>query len=134
MGFAADLVLVLHAAFVLFVVAGFALILAGLARGWHFVRHPGFRYAHLGAIGVVVAEAWLGIACPLTTLEGALRIRAGQEGYAGSFIQDWLYRLLFYEAEPWVFTLAYTLFGAAVAVVWWIAPPRPRRPPPDRLD
>ena len=130
----ADLVLVVHALFVAFVVVGFALILVGLARDWEWVRRPGFRYAHLAAIGVVVVQSWFGIECPLTTLEGALRVRAGEAGYGASFIQDWLYRLLFYQAESWVFTALYSAFGAAVALVWWFAPPVRRQSRPDRLD
>ncbi len=130
----ADLVLVSHALFVGFVVIGFALILAGLALGWAWVRRPGYRYAHLAAIGIVVVQAWLGIECPLTTLESALRARAGEAGYGASFIQDWLYRLLYYQAETWVFTVVYTVFGAAVALVWWFAPPERRHPRRDQLD
>ncbi|MBL8201199.1 MAG: DUF2784 domain-containing protein [Chromatiales bacterium] len=130
----ADLVLVSHALFVGFVVIGFALILAGLALGWPWVRRPVFRYLHLAAIGVVVIQAWLGIECPLTTLESALRARAGEAGYAASFVQDWLYRLLFYQAESWVFTVLYTGFGTAVALVWWFAPPVRGQPRPDPLD
>jgi hypothetical protein len=133
-GVFADLVLLAHALFVGFVVVGFALILVGLARGWSFVRRPAFRYAHLLAIGVVVLQAWFGIECPLTTLESDLRVEAGQAGYGSSFIQDWLYRLLYYRAPPAVFTLLYSLFGAAVVLVWWFAPPVRRRPGRDRLD
>lgn len=130
----ADLVLVSHALFVGFVVIGFALILAGLAMGWAWVRRPVFRYAHLAAIGVVVIQAWFGIECPLTTLESALRARTGEAGYGTSFIQDWLYRLLFYQAENWVFTVLYTAFGAAVALVWWFAPPVRLQSRHDQLD
>lgn len=116
----ADAVLVVHVLFVAFVVVGFVLILAGLARGWAWVRHRGFRGLHLVAILFVALEAWFGIECPLTTLESALRARAGGPGYQASFVEDWLYRLLYYQAEPWVFTLAYTLFGAAVLATWWL--------------
>jgi multisubunit Na+/H+ antiporter MnhB subunit len=130
----ADLVLVTHALFVGFVVVGFALILAGLALGWDWVRRPGFRYAHLAAIGIVVLQAWFGIECPLTTLESAVRTRAGEAGYGTSFIQDWLYRLLYYQAESWVFTVVYTVFGAAVALVWWFAPPVRRQGRHVQLD
>lgn len=130
----ADLVLLLHALYVGFVVIGFALILAGLARGWNWVRRPAFRYAHLAAIGIVVLQVWFGIECPLTTLETALRTRAGEMGYGTSFIQDWLYRLLFYRAETWVFSVIYTAFGIAVALVWWFAPPLRQQPGPDPLD
>lgn len=133
-GVLADLVLVAHALFVAFVVVGFVLILVGLVRGWSFVRRPAFRYGHLLAIGVVVLQAWFGIECPLTTLESSLRVQAGQAGYGASFVQDWLYRLLYYRAEAAVFTLLYSLFGVAVALVWWFAPPVRQRPRRDRLD
>lgn len=130
----ADLVLLTHALFVGFVVIGFGAILLGLARGWAWVRGPVFRYAHLAAIGVVVLQSWFGIECPLTTLESALRVRAGEAGYGVSFIQDWLYRLLYYRADTRLFVVLYTAFGAAVALVWWFAPPVRRRGGPDRLD
>ena len=125
----ADLVLVLHAGFVVFVVAGFGLILAGLWRGWGWVRNRRFRQLHLAAIGVVVLQAWLGARCPLTILEGHLRVRAGQDPYAQSFIQDWLWRILYWEAPGWVFTLLYTAFGTLVALAWWLGRPRPPGPP-----
>lgn len=134
MSILADLVLVAHALFVGFVVIGFALVLAGLALGWGWVRRPGFRYVHLAAIGIVVLQAWFGVECPLTTLENALRARAGESGYGTSFIQHWLHRILYYQAESWVFTVLYTAFGAAVLLVWWFAPPRRRQSGPDRLD
>jgi hypothetical protein len=124
---AADLVLALHFAFVAFVVLGLVLILAGGWRGWAWVRNPGFRLAHLAAIGVVVAQAWLGVLCPLTLLEVALRERAGVGSYPGSFIAYWLGRLLYVEAPPWAFTLAYTAFGLLVAAAWWRVRPRPLR-------
>jgi Protein of Unknown function (DUF2784) len=127
-------VLVLHALYVGFVVLGFGLILAGLARDWSWVRNPVFRYAHLAAIGIVVLQVWVGMECPLTTLESALRLRAGEAGYGISFIQHWLYRLLYYRADTWVFGVVYSLFGAAVALVWWFAPPVRRQVKPDRLD
>ncbi len=133
-GILADLVLVVHGLYVGFVVIGFALILLGLARGWPWVRHRGFRYAHLAAIGIVVLQVWIGMECPLTTLESALRLQAGEAGYGISFIQHWLYRLLYYRADTHIFAVVYSLFGAAVALVWWFAPPVRRRPQRDQLD
>lgn len=82
-----------------------------------------FRLAHLATILVVVAEAWLGLVCPLTTLEMWLREQAGSRVYAGSFIQYWLQRLLYYEAPDWVFILIYSLFALLVLAVWWRYPP-----------
>ncbi len=120
----ADAVLALHAGIVLFVVVGLLLVLAGNWRGWRWVNAPVFRWAHLLAIGVVVAQAWLGMVCPLTTLEMWLRQQARGSTYAGSFVAHWLQRLLYWDAPAWAFTLAYTLFALAVAWAWWRWPPR----------
>jgi hypothetical protein len=123
----ADAVLVLHVAVVLFVAGGLVLVVLGNRRGWGWVNTLAFRAAHLAAIGFVVAEAWLGVVCPLTTLEAWLRARAGLPVYEGGFVAHWLHRLLYWDAEPWVFTLGYTLFGLAVGAAWWRFPPRGRR-------
>lgn len=122
---AADLVLVAHAAFIGFVVFGLVAILMGGVRGWRWVRRPGFRWAHLAGIGVVVLQAWLGIVCPLTTLEMHWRAAAGDSTYGGTFIAHWLQRLVFFEAPLWVFASAYTAFGALVALSWWLVRPHP---------
>jgi hypothetical protein len=126
----ADAVLALHVAIVIFVVGGLLLIVAGNLRRWRWVNALWFRLAHLAAIGVVVAESWLGIVCPLTTLEMWLRARAGQSSYGGSFIEYWLQQLLFWNAPGWVFTLAYSLFAVAVVAAWWRYPPELRRERP----
>jgi hypothetical protein len=119
----ADAVLVLHVAVVLFVVGGLLLVLLGNLRHWPWVNRWWFRLAHLVAIGVVAAQAWLGVVCPLTTLEMWLRARSGDAVYAGGFIQHWLGRALYYDAPGWVFTLLYSVFGAFVLAVWWRFPP-----------
>ncbi len=127
--FLADFVLVTHTAFIAFVLFGLVAILLGMWRRWDWTRSFAFRVAHLAAIGYVVVQALFGLVCPLTDLENALRVRAGQDPYAQTgFIQHWLHKLIFFDAEPWVFTLCYTLFGLLVAATWWFAPPRwPRR-------
>jgi hypothetical protein len=122
----ADAVLVLHVSLVLFVVGGLALIVLGNLRAWAWVNAWWFRLGHLATIGVVVAEAWWGVVCPLTTLEMWLRTQARGSTYAGNFIEYWLQALLFWQAPPWVFTAAYTLFGLAVAAAWWWFPPKRR--------
>ncbi|MCR8915088.1 DUF2784 domain-containing protein [Marinobacter panjinensis] len=120
----ADTVLTIHVLVVVFVVLGLVLVLAGNRLGWRWVNNPWFRFAHLGAIAVVVAEAWLGVVCPLTTLEMWLRSKAGAEAYGGSFIEYWLQQILYYDAPAWVFVTAYTVFGLLVAAAWWRFPPR----------
>ena len=120
---AADGLLIIHTLFIAFVVFGLVFIIAGLAWQWRWVRNPWFRFMHLGAIGIVVVQSWLGVVCPLTTWENNLRVRAGDVAYAGSFIQHWLHKLIFYQAEAWVFTLVYTAFAALVVLAWYLAPP-----------
>ena len=120
----ANAVLLLHFGIVLFVVGGLVLIIFGNLLSWRWVNSLWFRSTHLAAIAIVVAESLLGITCPLTTLESWLRAQAGSSAYGGGFIEHWVARLLFYQAPPWVFTLAYTLFGLLVAVVWVRFPPR----------
>jgi hypothetical protein len=116
----ADAILIVHAAFVVFVVGGLAAIWLGLALGRPFARNPWFRGLHLAAIAFVVVESLLGIACPLTIWEDALR---GERTEAG-FIQRWIHAWLFWRAPPWVFATIYATFGALVAATWWRWPPR----------
>lgn len=126
----ADLVLAIHVGFAAFVVVGQAAVLVGGVRGWGWVRNPWLRAIHLAAILLVVAEAWGGVACPLTTLETALRERAGDATYEGTFMAHWLRRVLYHDLPPSVFQAAYTLFAAAVAASWWLVRPRAFRPAP----
>jgi hypothetical protein len=119
---AADAVLIVHVLFVLFVVCGFALILAG-ARSWNWVRNRSFRILHLGAIGFVAAEALLGVTCPLTRWEDMLRAAGPEER---SFMGRWLARLIYYDFPEWVFALAYCVFAVAVVLAWRAVPPRAR--------
>ena len=118
--------LLLHVLFVVFVVAGLVLILAGRLMSWAWVRNWWFRVTHLAAIGVVVLQSWLGVICPLTKLEMALRDRAGDTTYAGGFVSHWLETILYYRAPAWVFAVVYTAFGALVLLSWFWVPPRRR--------
>jgi hypothetical protein len=123
----ADVVLTLHVAIVTFVVGGLVLIIVGNLRAWRWVNALWFRLAHLAAIAVVVAEAWFGVVCPLTSLEMWLRAKARTTTYTGSFVEHWLQHILYYEAQTWVFTVGYSLFALAVAATWWYFPPRSNR-------
>jgi uncharacterized protein DUF2784 len=119
----ADAVLVVHAAFVLFVVGGLVATWVGLAFGWGYARNPWFRGLHLAAIAFVVLESVLGYMCPLTIWEDALRGTATDKG----FIQRWVHAWLFWRAPAWVFTAIYVAFGALVAATWWLFPPKSGR-------
>ena len=134
----ADVILVVHFMFVLFVVGGFALILAGAALRWSWVHARTFRSAHLGAIVLVAAESLVGVACPLTVWEDMLRRSGPQDA---GFVGRWVARLLYYDFPEWMFAAAYTVFALAVALAWHLVPPHPAKPhrhtappphPPDR--
>jgi hypothetical protein len=123
----ANCVLVAHLGLVLFIVAGLILVLLGSRYRWQWVRNVWFRLLHLAAIGYVMAESWLGIACPLTTLEQWLRVRAGQVRYDDDFIAHWLGNILFLQAPPAVFTAVYSVFALLVAISWIRVRPESRR-------
>ena len=114
----ADAVLIVHFSIVAFIVFGFLAILSGKLLGWNWIRYRVFRGVHLLAIGIVVLQAWVGRICPLTTWESVLREKAGQPGYARTFIQHWLHKVLFYDVEPWIFATLYTVFGLLVLASW----------------
>ncbi len=116
----ADLILLVHFAFVLFVVAGLPLVWIGAAAGWHWIRRFGLRLAHLAAILIVSAEALAGLWCPLTLWEDALRGQAAEK----SFVARWVHALLYHDLPPAAFTTAYLAFAALVAWTWWRIPPQ----------
>ena len=111
----ADLILIVHFAFVLFVVGGLGAIWTGTIAGWRWVRDLRFRVAHLAAILFVAVESLAGVWCPLTVWEDALRGRADDK----SFIARWIHRVMFYDLPEWMFTVAYCVFAAAVIATWW---------------
>lgn len=120
---AADAILVLHALLVAFVVGLLPLVFVGARRRWRWVRLPWLRGLHLLAIAVVVAQSWLGRACPLTEWEWQLRVAAGQPADAGSFIGRWVQAWLYWSLPEAVFTAIYTVFGLLVVVSWLAVPP-----------
>jgi hypothetical protein len=81
----ADLVLLIHLAFVVFVAAGGLLVL----------RWPRLAWAHLPAAlwGAVVELA--GWVCPLTPFEDRLRTAAGEPAHGGDFVERLLLPLLY---------------------------------------
>ena len=77
---AADSVVLLHLAFILFVVLG----------GLVVFRWPRFMWLHMPAAAWGAFIEFTGRVCPLTPLENRLRIAAGETGYSGGFIEEYL--------------------------------------------
>ena len=82
---AADAVLVVHLAFVLFVVLGGLLAL----------RWPRVAWVHVPVAVYGAAIEFIGFVCPLTPLEVWLRRRGGEAGYAGGFVEHYVTAALY---------------------------------------
>lgn len=81
----ADIVVIIHVAFVLFVVFG----------GFLLRRWPKLVYAHVPAAVWGVLIEFAGWVCPLTPLENSLRARGGQARYEGDFIEHYIIPVLY---------------------------------------
>lgn len=86
----AEIVLVLHFCFVIFVVFGGLLV---LRRRW-------IAWLHLPAVawGIVIEFFWW--ACPLTSLENYLREAGGEAGYTNGFIDYYITAILYTPLSP----------------------------------
>ena len=82
---AADGVLLLHLAFILFALLG-----AAMAVRWRWIP-----LIHLPAAAWGVFVELTGRACPLTYLENYLRVKAGQSGYSKSFIEHYILDIIY---------------------------------------
>jgi hypothetical protein len=83
--FLADLTVFLHFAFIVFVVGGGLLV-----RLW-----PRLVWAHLAAAAWGAYVSLANKICPLTPLENWLSRQAGREGYAGGFMEQHLFWLIY---------------------------------------
>lgn len=100
----ANLVMGLHLLFIAFVMFG------GLLVFWK----GGFAWVHLPVAIYGVMIEWIGWICPLTPLENRLRERAGQSGYKGGFVEEYLLPLIYPDGFTRNVALA---LGAAVLLV-----------------
>jgi hypothetical protein len=76
----ADLVVMVHLAYLAFLPAGAILV----------TRRPRLAPLHLGAIAVAITSLTVGFDCPLTTWEQTLRRGGGQHPYPGGFVDHYL--------------------------------------------
>ena len=109
-GVLADLVLVVHLAFVAFVAFG----------GFAALRWPRVAWVHVPMTIHGSLVEFVGFICPLTPLEVALRQRGGETGYQGGFIEHYITAALYPDGlTRWT----QLLLGAGVLalnlVVYW---------------
>lgn len=116
----ADAVMLLHLAFIVFVVAGAALVF----------RWPHLALLHVPAMLWGTYAEFSGALCPLTPLENRLRALAGEGGYHGGFIEHYLIPLIYPEAltREWQTVLGIVVVVLNVALyALWIASHRRRQ-------
>ena len=119
----ADLVVLVHAGFILFAVLGGLLVL----------RWRRILWVHLpAAIWAMLIELF-GWVCPLTPLEIALRRAGGGPGYEGTFVGHYLLPLIYpasltREIQLGLAALVVALNGSIYALVWYRIRRRPGRP------
>jgi hypothetical protein len=101
---AADLVLIIHLAFVAFVVLGGLLVL----------RWPRLAVVHLPAVLWGIGLEFFAWICPLTPLEQTLRRAAGEQGYSGGFIEHYILPVLY---PPGLTMEVQWLLGALVLAI-----------------
>ena len=117
---AADLVVLVHFAFVVFVVLGALLV----------VRRPWVAWVHLPAALWGALIEFGGWVCPLTPLEVRLRQGAGESGYSGGFIEHYVVALLYPQGLTRELQIG---FGALVVLInVWLYAVIVRRTRPDR--
>ncbi|MDP9131566.1 MAG: DUF2784 domain-containing protein [Nitrospirota bacterium] len=107
-----DLVVVLHLAFVIFVVAGGLLVL----------RWPAMAWLHVTAAAWGAIVEFTGWICPLTPLEQFLRAGAGRPTYETDFIGHYILPLLYPAAltRDIQLILGSIVLGVNVALYGWI--------------
>lgn len=109
---AADAIVLLHLAFIVFVVLG-----GLLALRWKWIV-----WLHVPAFLWGVFVEFFGAACPLTPLEQALRIAAGEEGYTGGFIERYIVATIYPAGLTASMQVAIAIFviGINAAIYGWL--------------
>jgi hypothetical protein len=113
---AAEGVLLLHLAFIVFAVLG-----AALAARWHWLA-----FVHVPAAAWGFFVELTGRVCPLTYAENYLRIKAGQSGYTESFIEHYLLAIIYPAGltRETQFVLAAVVVVVNIAIYGWVFYPR----------
>ncbi len=120
----ADLTLLLHAAFVVFVLLG----------GVAVLRWPRIAWFHVPSAlwgSVLELAGWI---CPLTPLENELRERAGQAGYERGFLEHYLLAAIYPEGLTRNMQIVFGILALALnlTIYAWLLTRKHRSPAQNR--
>ncbi len=116
----ADLVVVIHLVYFVFVVGGFFYIVFGARKQWPSIRNPWFRTSHLAAVFIVLVEDTFGWNCPLNVAETSLRASTPDPpGPVGGFLDFLLHQTL---TERTLDAIYWTLGGALLLLFIIVKP------------
>ena len=119
----ADIIVVIHFVWILFMLLGFILTLRGFFYRRFFDRWL-FRTLHLCGIIYVGLLALLREYCPLTMLESTLRARYNPElRYPGSFIIHYIEKLVYPDLNPLIILIPTVIIATFSILVFIIKPP-----------
>ena len=119
----ADLIVVMHFLWILFMLSGFFLTLRGFFNPKFFDRWL-FRVLHLCGIAYVGLLALLRQYCPLTILEYTLRAEYNPElRYPGSFIVHYIEKLVYPDINPLVILIPTVVIAILTIAIFIIKPP-----------
>ena len=120
----ADTIVIVHFAWILFMLVGFILTVRGFARKEFFDKWL-FRTFHLLGIAYVSVLAIMGKYCPLTLWENILRAKYDPSlTYPGSFIIHYTQRLVYPDINPLVIRIPTTFIAVFCVIVFLIRPPQ----------
>ena len=119
----ADIIVVIHFVWILFMLIGFILTLCGFFWKSFFDRWL-FRTLHLFGIAYVSLLAIMGKYCPLTLWENILRAKyAPALTYPGSFMIHYAEKLVYPDINPLIIRIPTTFIAVFTVVIFIIKPP-----------
>ena len=120
----ADLIVMIHSAWILFVLRGFILTLRGFLHKEFFERWL-FRTLHLFGIAYVSILAMMGKYCPLTIWENTLRAKYDPRlTYPGSFMIYYVEKFVYPDINPLFIQIPTTFIAIFTVAVFIIRPPK----------
>ena len=129
----ADFIILMHLAWIVFMLVGFVLTVRGFFMKQFFDRWL-FRSLHLCGILYVGFLAMLGRSCPLTILENSLRMKQDPtSAYPGLFIVHYVEKLVYPDVNPFVILLPTVVIAVFTVAAFVLRPPRKFRNPLSKM-